>query len=145
MDLEGKSFRLESFSTANAVVKTKLDASELANLFHETLNSQLEKKGLAIDKGGGGAQIVIRGQVVKIDEGNRWLRYFLTFLGGKTVFEVEGQVLINGLVAGELHSAKKSGAGLFGGSPSNLLRNNARSAARDITGQVMKAIKESHT
>jgi len=143
MDFERRPFRLQAFSTANTVVKAKFDTSEIINLFHETLNSQLEKKGLAQHKGESGAQIIIRGNVVSVDEGNRWLRYFLTFLGGKTVFEVEGEVLVNGVPAGELHSVKKSGIGVFGGNSQGLLKNNARAAAKDITGQVIQVLRKS--
>lgn len=145
MDFEGKSFRLQPFSTVNTVVKAKFDTSEITNLFQESLNHHLEKKGLVIYQGQGEAQIMIRGQVVTVDEGNRWLRYFLTFLGGKTVFEAEGEVLINGVSAGEVHSVKKSGIGLFGGNSIGLLKTNAKAVAKDITGQVIKVLKRSQT
>lgn len=145
MGFEGKFFRLQPFSTANTVVKAKFDTSEITNHFQETLNSQLEKNGLTIYQGQGEAQIMIRGQVVTVNEGNRWLRYFLTFLGGKTVFEAEGEVLVNGVPAGEVHSVKKSGIGIFGGNSKNLLKSNAKSAAKDITGQVIKALKRNLT
>jgi hypothetical protein len=143
MGFEGKSLYFQPFSTTNTVVKAKFDTSEITDFFQETLRHQLEKKGLVISKGEGEAQIMIRGQVVTVDEGNRWLRYFLTFLGGKTVFEVEGEVLINSVPAGEVHSAKKSGIGVFGGNSEGLLKANAKAAAKDITGQVIKLLKRS--
>ncbi len=145
MGFEGRSFRLQPFSIANTVVKAKFDASEITNHFQETLNSQLEKSGLATHQGQGEPQIVVRGQVVTVDEGNRWLRYFLTFLGGKTVFEVEGEVLVNGVPAGEVHSVKKSGIGIFGGNSKSLLKGNARAAAKDISHQVIKTLKRNLT
>jgi hypothetical protein len=143
MDYQGKVCCLTPFSTANTVVKAKFDTSEITNLFQETLNSQLQKKGLTLQQEEMGAQILIRGKIVNVDEGNRWLRYFLTFLGGKTVFEAEGEIVIDGVPSGELHSMKKSGIGVFGGSPQGLLKANAKSAAKDITSQVFKTFKTS--
>jgi len=143
MDIKGMTCSLEPFSKANTVVKAKFDVSEITDLFQSSLNSQLEKEGIAVRKEETGAQILIRGQIVNVDEGNRWLRYFLTFLGGKTVFEAEGQIIINGVPSGELHTVKKSGVGLFGGSSQNLLKSNARSAAKDLADQAIKTIKKS--
>ena len=141
MGFEGKTCCLEPFSTENTVVKAKFETKEITDLFNETLNSQLEKKGLTMQKELGEAPIKVHGEVVNVDEGNRWLRYFLTFLGGKTVFEVEGKVVVNGVPSAELHSVKKSGTGLFGGSSQGLLKANAKAAAKDITNQIVRTLK----
>lgn len=145
MGFEGRSFRLEPFLTANTVVKAKFDTSEITDHFQETLNGQLAKHGLAAYQGQGEPQVLIRGKVVTVDEGNRWLRYFLTFLGGKTVFEVEGEVVVGGVPVSEVHSVKKSGMGVFGGNAEGLLRGNAGAAAKDISGQIIKTLKRNLT
>ena len=145
MDFERKSCYLQPFSTENTVVKAKFETTDITNLFQETLKQRLEKKGLSMQQSDAGVQIVLRGRVVNIDEGNRWLRYLLTFLGGKTVFEAEGEIIINGVTSGEFHSIKKSGIGVFGGSSQGLLKVNAKAAAKEITNQVVNTLKKNQT
>jgi len=143
MEFEGKFCYLEPFSTVNTVVKAKFETSEISDVFDETLSKNLSKKRLAILKEAGGAPVVVRGQVVSIDEGNQWLRYFLTFLAGKTVFEVEGEVLVNGAKVADLHAVKKRGIGVFGGSSKGLLITNTKAAAKSVASQIVSAIKKS--
>jgi hypothetical protein len=77
-------------------------------------------------------------RLVHIDEGNRFLRYFLTFFAGKTVFDIEGQV--NSLTRGQqyFHERHKGTAGLLGGGALALLKVSAKILGTKIAKKILK-------
>jgi len=78
-------------------------------------------------------------RVVRIDQGNRFLRYFLTLFGGKTVLEAEGHVIGPAGTKKDFLLTHKGSAGFFGGSAIGLLKVNARTLAAKIGKMMLKA------
>lgn len=77
-------------------------------------------------------------RLLQIDEGNRFLRYLLTFLAGKTNFEIEGR--INNQSSGQqfFHESHKGTAGLLGGSALALLKASGKALGTKVAKKLLK-------
>lgn len=145
MELKGRTCCIQSFSIDQAVVKTKHDSNEITNVFQEELTKHLGKAGLSIQEMGAGIgrpDITVQGQFVQIDEGSRWMRYFLTFLAGKAKVEVEGKLLLGDTPITDFYAKATQSAGLFGGNAKGLLKLCARSAAKKASKSIINNLKE---
>lgn len=77
-------------------------------------------------------------RLVNVDEGNRFLRYFLTLFAGKTVLEVEGTTRsITAKTTPYAHKHKGTG-GIGGGSGISLLKASGMYLGKKIAKQVLK-------
>lgn len=144
MELKGRTCGIQSFSIDQAVVKTKQDSTEITNAFQEELTRHLGNAGLSIQEMGSGISrpdITVQGQFIQIDEGSRWMRYFLTFFAGKAVVEIEGKLLLGDTPITDFYAKATQSAGLFGGSSKGLLKLCAKSAAKKASKSIIKDLK----
>lgn len=145
MNLEGKTCTIAQFSLDGALLQTQSDLVVISDAFHEELTGQLAKAGLLLQEPHpllGPAEFTLEGQFVRVDEGNRALRYFLTFLAGAATVEAEGQLYHGDWPVTPLHSKAQQTIGLFGGSGLGLLKTCTRTAAAQIANQVIEALTE---
>jgi hypothetical protein len=77
-------------------------------------------------------------RLARIDEGNQFLRYFLTFLAGKTVLEVTGNVRSASGTQVTIHETHKGMAGLMGGSSKSLIKASAKYLGTKIAKKALK-------
>jgi len=134
---------IEPFSIENTALKTQLDSGPLVALFHQELAGQLARHGLAVQESHPSLaqpHFSIEGAFVRIDEGNRVARYFLSWMAGQAVVEVEGWLYQNNRPVRELYAKGSQGAGIFGGAAEGLLKKSASFAAKQIANQVAQAL-----
>jgi hypothetical protein len=134
---------IEPFSTTSAALKTSRDPAAIAGQFHSTLIKELSDHGVALRESHpslGQPDFTIEGAFVLIDEGDRALRYFLSFLAGAAVVEVKGRLFRDDFPLTELHARTSQAVGVFGGSPESMLRQCATAAGRQIAMQVEEAL-----
>jgi len=144
MEAQGLTFFVDPLNTQGATIKFKGDANKVVTAFQDELCKRLQKKGLVLLTPGidpENAHVRISPRIVQIDEGNRALRYFLTFFAGHAVFEVEGQSKVMDLAPLDLYHRARQAGGLFGGSSDGLLVLCAKSAAGKFAGETLKALK----
>jgi hypothetical protein len=141
MKYKGKPCVMEVWDTSQAVVKTPFGITVITAEFQEGLNRQLMKKGIPLEQKNPDSEVFVRGKYVRVDAGNRFLRYFLTFFAGKAAVEVEGELIVQGNRKASLHAKAKQGWGLFGGNSESLLRGCAKTCAKRIAKQVASSLK----
>jgi len=78
-------------------------------------------------------ELIVRGRILRIDEGSRALRYFVSFGAGAASLGVDGEaVRPDGNRIGAFADERRSGWGMFGGSGENLLQRDLREVAEDV-------------
>ncbi len=146
MKLEGKRCAIEPFSIVQNQVKTSFDVRPLTEIFQGELSKRLSKKGLSIQESHPsmrGQDITVRGQFIQIDGGDRWLRWFSSFLAGKTVIEVKGKLFLGDTQVTDLYAKATQVWGVFlGGNSQRLLKICAKIAAKKVSKQIIKALKK---
>jgi hypothetical protein len=130
-----------SLMTDGADVKVSFDPGEVIESLLSNLGKQLRKR---FDVNVGPAQagtpaIVIR--LLQMDEGNRFLRYFLTLFAGATRLTIDGYVLDRMGQGIPFNLEHRCRAGIFGGSGNGLLKTSAAVLAGKIAKMVTKAWK----
>jgi hypothetical protein len=143
MDYTGKTCSIPAWDASGAEVKASFDTAGILAEYQTSLVNQLTKEGLVVSSGSDGNPIVVKGKFVRIDEGNRWLRYFLTLLAGHAVIEMEGELLVDGRHAADLNATAKQAGGLFGGASDLLLKSCAKQCAKQVSKQVVSSLKKS--
>ena len=144
MELEDRRCAIEPFSIAQAQIKTSFDVGFITDIFQGELPKRLSKKGLSIQESHpsmGGQEITVRGRFIRIDEGDRWLRWFSSFLAGKTVIEVKGKLFLQSIHARDLYAKATQVWGVFGGNSQELLKICAKRAAKKVSNQIIKALR----
>jgi hypothetical protein len=139
----GPTCAIEPFSSAHTALKTQTDPGSITAVFYQELARNLARQGLQIQESHPSLEpqaYSIEGAFVRIDEGNRFLRYFLTWVAGAAVVEVEGWLFQGDVPVRELYSKVSLGVGVFGGSTQKLLKRCALNAAKQISNQVAKVI-----
>ena len=76
--------------------------------------------------------------MVHVDEGNRFLRYFLTLFAGKTVLEIQGEYQSSSGVRAPIREKHKGMGGFVGGSAINLLKGSGRILAGKVAKKILK-------
>jgi hypothetical protein len=143
MQATGPTCAIEQFSLAHTALNTRYDAATIAAAFVQELTNSLARQGFQIQESHPSLEtqtFSIEGAFVRIDEGNRFLRYFLTWVAGSAMVEVEGWLFRAGVPLCELYTKASLGAGVFGGSPQGLLKRCAQNAAKQIARQVITAV-----
>jgi hypothetical protein len=143
MDCKGKQCVIKAWDTRGADIKAPFDVSAVTAAFQSDLKKRLVKKGLSVAETGSDTQIVVHGNFVRIDAGKRWMRYLLTFFAGEAVVELEGELIINGNIAADLHAKSKQYGGILGGGDRELLVLCAKSCALIVSKQVLAGLKKS--
>ncbi len=76
-------------------------------------------------------------RVVKIDQGNQFLRWLLPFIAPATL-EVKGHITIGDAAPQQFHHVKNKQVGFLGGSAEGMLKACARRVAAEITSDVRR-------
>jgi len=138
-DQPGLPYCTVSITAANAVLKGEFSTQAALNSFVAGLATALKKKyNVRLDAPAPGSPNVMA-NVIQMDGGNRFLRYMLTFFGGKTVLEIEGEV------TGPLGQTQaflfthKGAVGLFGGSADSHFKISAAVIAKKAAKLLLKS------
>lgn len=130
---------IKPFNSENAAVKLKSNATgEIVSAISRELKRLAEKAGNFVTDEDS-VEISIEGDVVMIDEGSRFMRYFIGPFGvGATKLEVEGKIKNRGMPVHDFHFKEKGLGGIGGGNSEDLLENSARRVARKINKLIQK-------
>ena len=127
------------FSTEHARLQTTFDVSaalqEFADAFAKKSRKQFDVQ-IAPTAPDGTAAIFVR--LLFVDEGNRWLRYFLALFAGKTVFEIDGEYRSASGQRQAFHETQKGSVGVFGGDSLGLLKVSAKQLGGKLAKKLMK-------
>jgi hypothetical protein len=134
--------QVEPFVVAGAdVVAKKFTADHIVATLDAQLRKRLGAKQSATIEPGvappAGA-FIIRGRFVRIDQGSRWKRYFLTFFAGKAIVEVEAEIWRDGQRLDEIHLEKRQAMGVFGGEDKAMTEACAKAAADAVVARLYK-------
>jgi len=130
-------------SAAGTDVNANFDASPVLVSFAETFAKSLKKKFdvQLSPPPAGAAALVAFVRVIRIDQGNRWLRYFFGLFAGGTTLEVDGHVTAPGGQPNSFLLKNRGRLGIMGGDSLGLLKLNARVLAKKIAKRVKQAAK----
>jgi len=110
--------------------------------FAQALAKNLNESGFDADAVPRGAAVptdvmLVHGDVVKIDGGNRALRYTVGFGAGAAEFRVRGKVVgQSGDTVGQFATSRRAGVGAFGGDTESLMHRCVESVADDVADMV---------
>lgn len=127
------------FITQGADIEAGFDVSPVLQSFAEGLAKKLKKRfDVQFNPPApGSAAVFVR--FIQIDEGNRWLRYFLGIFFGGTRLEIDGNV-VNPAGVSKPYTFKHVGrAGLFGGSSLALLKVGGKHLGGKVGKLLLKA------
>ncbi len=125
-----KSVQISKFGTNNTAVKAKFAVDSIVVNMENALKNRLIKQGYSVD---GKGTVAITGDFVMIDEGNRFLRWFIGPFGvGATKLEVEGKITENGKEVKNFYLKQKGYGGFGGGNSQQLLVGSTRGIAKKI-------------
>lgn len=130
-------------SPVGADVNATFDTSPVLTTFVETFAKKLKKRfdvqltPPATDD----PAMVCFVRVIRIDQGNRFLRYFLGLFAGATVFEIDGRVTAPGRPPVPFTLKHKGRMGLFGGNSLSLLKLSSKVLAKKVAARTKKAAK----
>jgi hypothetical protein len=142
MSYQGKPCVVEVWDAKQAVIKASFDLTPITTEFQQCLVNQLTKNGVPLAQQSPDSEVIVRGKYVRIDEGSQFLRYMLTFIAGKAIVQVEGELFVKGKGTARLSATAKRGWGLFGGNSQSLLKGCAKTCANTIARQVMSGLKQ---
>ncbi len=125
------SIRIEPFEVRSSSFNCSgMTESEVSQILVKELTELCGEQGFDIVSGN--AQCVIRGEITKIDQGSRFLRAMIPFLGGEAKVEVHGEVLQGGRSSKPFDIKKTYSVGFWGGSSKGMIKSGLRHAAMKI-------------
>lgn len=141
MKYKGLQCTVQPFNVAGAEIPASLDTSYISHKFQSVLEKQLSRKGLSLGQDSPEDKVIINGRFVRIEQGSMLLRQILPLTGaGKTVMEVEGELILGGRQMAQLHAiAEQSGFRI--GTNKDMLEFCAKSCALRITKQIISTLK----
>lgn len=129
-------------SSEGAVIDADFKVDPVLEAFALAFAKRLKKKyNVQLGRPADGEIPCAQVRVVSIVAGNRFLRYFLTFIAGKTCFEITGVVRGTAGKASEFTYRHKTGVGVFGGNSLSLLKMDAAITANRVAKLVIKNMK----
>jgi len=142
---------IENIATSGAVVNTNIPCKEIESYFHNALEKSFQKLNFICTgnekTGSSQNNIRIGGSFVVIDEGSRYLRYFVGVFGaGKGKVEVEIQVMDEQGRKQEFAVLIMQGPpflsnGLFGGNGHSIVKEALKKAAHETAIRVSAICK----
>ena len=130
------------FITQGADLNAEFDLSpalqSFADAFAKKLKKRFDVQLFAPAEGQAGAAAAYV-RIISMDEGNRWLRYFLGIFFGGTTFEVEGTVVSTAGASTPFHFKHRGRTGLFGGSSLALLKLSGKYLGGKLGKVVLKS------
>ncbi|MBI1249294.1 hypothetical protein GC197_15795 [bacterium] len=110
--------------------KRALTDEEIQKVFHETLIDSLKELDFKVVSGS--VDFLITGEIVKVDFGNRFLRYLVPGLAGATNVVVRGEVQRPNKPAHSFLFSKRCYFGAFGGDSKEMIKQSLKSVATQI-------------
>ncbi len=107
-------------SLQGAVLNLSCDASYIVNQLQRSLEKKLGKNGVVLSWQDIPEGSEVRIGFVRIDQGNRFLRWLFPFIA-PAVVEVEGELTIGGSGPRPFHYVRKAQVGFLGGSAESML------------------------
>ncbi len=130
MIAKDKTIKVSQFGTKNTAVKAKFPVDSIVVSMEQELKNRLTKQGYSVAPGG---TVAVQGEFVMIDEGSRFLRWFIGPFGvGATKLEVEGTITENGKELKSFNLKQKGYGGFGGGNSQQLLTGSTRTMAKKI-------------
>lgn len=127
------------FITDYATVNAKFDASPALDSFVEGFARKLKKKfDVQITNIAPEAAPCAIVRLLRVEEGNRWLRYFLTLLAGATVLEIDGEIRSASGQRSPFVERHKGSIGLIGGDSLGLLKVSGKYLGGKIAKKLIK-------
>jgi hypothetical protein len=129
---------VSSCTLRGADINLSFGAAEVIERLRERLEKRLRKKKVALfwSNESNSPEIAIR--IIKIDEGNQAMRYFIPF-AAPAILEVAGRIAIPGSAPQQFRYTRKAHFGMFGGSPRTMLNICADRMSAKIAKDVLKA------
>ncbi len=125
-----KSIQVSKFGTKNTAIKTKFSVDPIVATMEQELKKRLSKQGYSVAPSG---SVTIQGNFVMINEGSRFLRWFIgPFGAGTTKLEVEGKITEKGKELKSFNLKQKGYGGFGGGNSQQLLLGSTRGIAKKI-------------
>jgi len=127
------------FSVEHARLSITFDVSAALQNFAEGFAKKARKKfdvQIAPTAPDGAAAVFVR--LLYVDEGNRWLRYFLALFAGKTVLEIDGEMRNAAGQRTPFHETHKGSVGVFGGHSLGLLKVSGKYLGGKLAKKLMK-------
>ncbi len=127
------------FSVEHAQLKTTFDVSPALQMFAEGFAKKLRKQfdvQIVPTAPEGAPAIFVR--LLFVDEGNRFLRYFLALFAGKTVLEIDGEIRNALGQRAPFHETHKGALGVFGGASIGLLKVSGKYLGTKLAKKLMK-------
>ncbi|TMB12170.1 MAG: DUF4410 domain-containing protein [Deltaproteobacteria bacterium] len=133
----GQRIGVIEFSLTGAQVNYDGQTEAFGLALAEAIAADLRERGLVAEaipaSGTPRGELIVRGRILRIDEGSRALRYFVSFGAGAASLGVDGEaVRPDGNRIGAFADERRSGWGMFGGSGENLLQRDLREVAEDV-------------
>jgi hypothetical protein len=142
MNYQPKYCAVDIWDASQALVKASFNIVTIQTEFQTYLYSELTKRGISPVQRTPEAAMILYGRYVRIDEGDRAMRYIATFIAGQAAVEVEGGLWVNGKGTWRVATIAREGWGLFGGDSQDLLKKCARKCAENIAGQVLVTLQQ---
>ncbi|QDU73794.1 hypothetical protein Pan97_07940 [Bremerella volcania] len=129
--VSSNSIRIEPFQVrASGFHCRVLTEAQVSEMLAKELATFCGEQGFEIINGK--AQYTIKGEIVKIDQGNQLLRYLLPYLAGEAMVEIHGEVVQGTHSSKTFHIKKTFSMGVFGGSSKGMIKDGLRLAAMKI-------------
>jgi len=132
---------VDGFDGAGAVTNIAFPISAICEAFHKQLRSEWAKRARKLTLT---QPVTITGNFVRVDQGNRFLRYMLLSLVGNPAVEVEGHFALGDRTLGDFHLRRTHmfrGFGFFGGNSKGMTRFCAENAASDIVKMIVSKLR----
>jgi hypothetical protein len=130
------------WDASQALIKASFDTIPIQSEYQQYLYVELQKRGIAPVQRTPDSKIVLYGRYVRIDEGDRAVRYVATFLAGQAAVEVDGGLWVDAKGTWRVATIAREGWGLFGGDSKDLLKKCARKCAENIATQVQQLLRQ---
>jgi len=127
------------FHTRGAHINASFDASPVLQSLADAFAKKLRKRydvQIVQQAPPDAPSATIR--LVQVDEGNRFLRYFLTFFAGKTILEIEGRTTNQTSGQQFFHETHKGITGVIGGSALGLLKVSGKALGTKVAKKLLK-------
>jgi hypothetical protein len=104
------------------------------------IDKRLGKKGITVKWLDATQTPELAIKLVRIDEGNQFLRYLIPF-AAPAIVAIEGQIRVDSQKPRDFESTRRANFGVFGGSAKGMLHTCNVQIAKDVTKEVIRAIQ----
>jgi hypothetical protein len=127
------------FSVEHARLNAHFDASAALQDFAEGFAKKARKQfDVQISTSAPDGTAAIYTRLLFVEEGNRWLRYFLALFAGKTILELDGEIRNAAGQRMPFHETHKGSIGIFGGDSLGLLKVSGKYLGGKMAKRLLK-------